>query len=169
MRLTMRIEDEYREVAHRRPWWFSPGLVGVALGGLLGAALLPTLLPPCSPPGANSEIVVRRFLERLGSSAAAIEECWTSESGPEELRAYLDATPPASISLVPYPGPHVFLLGPNAPAYAHWLVKANWNGRPPAGWPNDEAISIHVLRPDGSGRWTISAAGSRDVGGRELE
>lgn len=156
----MHIEDEYREVPVRRPWWFGPGLVGVALGGLLGLALLPTSLPPCSPPGGNSDIVVRRFLERLGSSVTAIEECWARESlGPEELRAYLDATRPTEVSLVPPSGTTSFALGPNAPELAEWVVVPTWSGPPPRVWPNGKPISIQLLRPSGSTRWMIVSAG----------
>lgn len=155
------IEDDYRETAPARPWWFRPALVGVALGGIVGVVLL-TPPAPCSPPGANPEVVVRRFLARLGSSATAIEDCWTAGSlGPEELRAYLDATPPASTSLVPYSGPEDgLILGPGAPAHAHWVVVPTWRGPPPRGWPSDGPISIQLLRPNGSDRWAIVAAGA---------
>jgi hypothetical protein len=108
-------------------------------------------------------MVVRRFLERLGSSATAIEDCWAlGRLGPEELRAYLDATRPVSVSLLPDREPGTFLLGPNAPDYAHWVAVTTWSGPSPRAWPSDEPISIQLLRPNGSDRWTIVSAGKSE-------
>jgi hypothetical protein len=137
----------------RRPWWAIPGLAGVLVGGAIGFTLLPTPLPPCSPADAPSELVVQRFLERLGSSAASIQECWSpGKPTRDELETYVGARPPKTISLTSHSvgqgGGRVLI---------QWHTVLTWSDRPPEGWHTDEPRLITLIRHDGPTRWTIEA------------
>ncbi len=146
------IEDERADVRGKKPWWFSPALLGVFLGGFVGLLVLPTPLPPCAAPDVPSEVVTRRFLERLGSSADAIAECWSAgRLDPEELDNYVLAKPPASISFVTYAEGR----GNNDEIYVQWNVALTWNGSPPRGWSADQSRWIMLVRHDNPTRWTI--------------
>ena len=146
------IEDEHVEAPRRRPRWFSPALVGVILGGVAGLLVLPTPLPACAPPGASSEVVVRTFFERLGSSAATIEECWApGRLMPDDLQAYLRASPPTTVTFVQaHEG-----RGQNSEILLAWETLLTWNGPPPGGWRADQARFIYLVRQNSPLRWII--------------
>lgn len=134
-----------------RPWWFGPALIGIVLGGVVGFASLPTPLPACSPVDASSELVVLRFLERLGSSEAAIQECWTpGRLSQKELQTYLRARPPKTISLVNH-----YLGQGDGRVLIQWETVLTWTDGPPEGWRADEPRFIMLARHDGPTRWTI--------------
>ncbi len=134
-----------------RPWWVVPALVGIALGGIVGFAVLPTPLPACSPVDAPSDVVVVRFLERLGSSEAAIKECWTpGRLSQKELQTYVRARPPKTISLVDH-----YVGQGYGQVLIQWETVLTWNDGPPEGWRADEARFIVLARQDGPTRWTI--------------
>lgn len=142
-----------------RPWWFVPALSGVLVGALIGAALVPSPRPPCSLPGTTSELVVRRFFERFGSSGEAIAECWTvGRLSAEERRAYVDARPPTTIAIVHVsegPAPGVTVVGPNEGIYERWELALVWAGSPPRGWARDQSRVIGLVGHDAPIRWTI--------------
>lgn len=160
----MRIEDEYIGPAVWRPWWFLPAIVGVIAGGAIGFLALPRPLPSCSPPGADSQVVVARFLERMGSSVADIADCWIAgEDRSAELSTYARASAPASYSLTTDP-PIGVVFGHGD--YERWLLRASWKELPPAGWSSDVPIFVSVLRPAGSSQWKISGASQTPPEGR---
>lgn len=123
---------------------------GIALGLTIGLAALPTS-PPCSPADAPSEVVVRRFLERLGSSESAILDCWTPGAlRPKELQSYLHARPPKRVSLL-----NVYAGHSDTQVLVQWEVSLTWDGPPPDGWQPDESRFIVLARQDRPVRWTI--------------
>jgi hypothetical protein len=130
-----------------------PAILGAALGGLIGVVVLPTPLPACAAPNVSSEVVTQRFLERLGSSADSISECWTpGRLSAKELQTYVAAKPPTAVRLVRYG----IGQGQNSEVYIQWVVALTWSGAPPEGWP-DEDRWITLLRHDNPTRWTVDS------------
>ena len=149
----MIVSDDVEEPARGRPWWVGPALVGVMGGAIAGTFASADELPPCSPPAARVEIVVERFLARLGASEDAIRDCFTvGRPTAVELARYAAARPPLDYRIDK-------ISEASDDRGKAWFaaaqVVASWRGDPPEGWSRDRYQWI-VLRASGvPTRWTI--------------
>jgi hypothetical protein len=150
------ILDDQVDPVRRRPWWFSAALVGVMGGAIVGLFIARDALPPCTPPNAAPEIVVERFLARLGSSTDALRDCFTTGRPTDyELDMYAAAAPPASyrVGLI-----GVGRNGPNNSGDASFTaiqVFASWRDGAPELWTRDDFRWIVLRRHEAPTRWTI--------------
>lgn len=145
------LSDDVEPVRHR-PWWFRAGLVGIVGGALAGMFITETPLP-CSPPGARVELVIERFMARLGSTEDGIRDCFTTgKPGEVELARYAAARPPLGYRIAK------ISEASNSRGEAWFAavqVVASWPDDPPEGWNRDRYQWI-VLRLGGEpARWTI--------------
>ena len=149
----MIVSRDEAEPVRRRPWWIGPALVGVMSGAIAGTFISPGELPPCSPQDARVEIVVARFMARLGTSEQAIRDCFTAGRPNEiELTRYAAARPPLDYRIEK-------ISEASDDRGRAWFaavqVVASWRGDPPEGWSRDRYQWI-VLRASGPPmRWTI--------------
>ncbi len=143
------------EQVRARPWWFFPALAGVVVGALVGELIgVDEALPPCSPPNAEVELVVDRFLTRLGSPEDLLRRCFTDGRPTDvELSGFVAATPPTSYRI------ERVAIGRDAVTndvrFAAVLVAATWYGEPPALWARGESRWIVLRRDEAAKRWTI--------------
>ena len=150
------ILDDQIEPVHRPPWWFAAALVGVMAGAVAGMFVARGPLPPCTPPGAAPEVVVDRFLERLGSSTDVLRDCFTTGRPTDyELELYAAARPPASYRIGSIA---VGRSGPNSSGdvtFTAIQVFAIWDVGAPALWAGDDFRWIVLRRHEAPTRWTI--------------
>jgi hypothetical protein len=146
------ILDDGAEPVRRPPWWFRTALAGVIGGAFLGILITEAPLP-CSPPGARVELVVERFMTRLGSTPAGIRDCFTAGRPAEvELARYAAARPPSDYRIAKISE----ASNDRGEAwFAAVQVVASWHGDPPEGWNRDRYQWIVLRRNDVSTRWTI--------------
>jgi hypothetical protein len=145
--------DDERQAA--RPWWFAPALAGVLFGALGGAVLnVGAPLPPCTPPQAEVELVVDRFLTRLGSSEHALRDCFTAGRPTDvEMESLIGANPPMTYRI------ERIAIGRDPVVddvrFAAVLVSATWRAGPPILWAREESRWILLRRDEIAKRWTI--------------
>jgi hypothetical protein len=147
------VSDEAEAPTRRRPWWVGPSLAGILGGAIAGTFVSIGEFPPCAPPQARVEIVVERFMARLGASEAAIRDCFTAGRPNEvELARYAAARPPMDYRIEKISEASD---DRGRPWFAAVQVVASWRGDPPEGWSRDRYQWI-VLRASGPPtRWTI--------------
>ena len=141
------------------PWWFRTALLGVLLGGVVGAAVLPGPPPPCSPPGASYSAVLERFLSRLGSSVDSIQDCWAGDDlvftgEMRDLDKFASAEPPTSYEI------HLVsdqLRGSNNALIYEVQLNAHWRHDPPDGWNGYAPRLVLLRRAQDSTQWKIMA------------
>ncbi len=150
----MIVDDAGTPVAREgRPWWFLPPVAAIALVAILASLVPdpPSPMPPCSPPDARLEVVVDRFLSRLGSSPEAISECWVAgRLSVAELSWYTEARPPTRYQF----GTYSEGRGLTGEIYYAVQVFPTWGGAPPAGW-GDTFRWIMLQRFDRPTRWMV--------------
>ena len=106
-----------------------PALLGIAIGAVTGEVLSAgRSFAPCAPPDAEVELVVDRFLTRLGSPELSLRECFTDGRPNEaEMSSFVAAV----------------------------LVAATWERDPPEWWDRDLSRWILLRRHEATKRWTI--------------
>ena len=150
------ILDDQIEPVRRRPWWFGAALVGVLGGAVVGVFAAPEALPPCTPPTAAPEVVVDRFLARMGSSTAALRDCFTIGRPTDyELEMYAAARPPVSYRIGSIA---VGRSGPNFSGdvtFTAIQIYALWHVGAPELWAGDDFRWVVLRRHETPTRWTI--------------
>lgn len=126
---------------------------GATLGALSDAA---GPRPHCSPAGALPEVVIDRFLARLGSSSEALRECFTTGRPTDyELAMYVAAVPPTRYRVG---STTVGRSGPNSSGdvtFTAIQVYAAWHVGAPDLWARDDFRWIVLRRHEAPARWTI--------------
>lgn len=125
-------------------------------GAVVGMFVAREPLPPCAPPSATPEIVVDRFLARMGSSTDALRDCFTIGRPTDyELEMYAAARPPVSYRIGAIA---VGRSGPNSSGEVTFTaiqVFALWQVGAPELWTRDDFRWIVLRRHEAPTRWTI--------------
>ena len=140
------ILDDQLDPVRPRPWWFNAALVGVLGGATVGVFVAPEPLPPCTPPNAAPEVVVDRFLARLGSSTEALRDCFTTGRPTDyELEMYAGARPPVSYRIGAISVGRSGAFSSGDVTFTGMQVFASWGDGAPELWTRDDFRWI-VLR-----------------------
>ena len=146
---------EEQERPRERPWWVGPALLGIAIGAVTGDILSAgQSFAPCAPQDAEVELVVDRFLTRLGSPEVSLRECFTDGRPNEaEISSFVAAAPPTSYRIERVTVGRDPIV--NDVRFAAVLVAATWERDPPAWWDRDLSRWILLRRHETTKRWTI--------------